>query len=129
MIQNPFQVVALTAVAVLFLLTLAAAWRGWISKRDGVLWSIVWVAAAAALIFPKLTSIIARALGIGRGADLLLYCSVVVMMVGFLMVYVRLRRLRRDMTLLVRQLALRDAHIEEPKTPPAEDEKRERSDS
>ena len=37
--------------------------------------------------------------------------SVVVMMIGFMMVYVRLRRLRRDLTLMVRELALRDPFV------------------
>ena len=52
---------------------------------------------------------VARKLGIGRGADLLLYCSVGVMMVGFLMVYIRLGRLRREITLIVRHLALKES--------------------
>ncbi len=64
---------------------------------------------AIAIIRPGVTKIIANALGIGRGADLLLYCTVVAMMVGFLMIYARMRRLRREMTLLVRHLAIRDA--------------------
>ncbi len=34
-----------------------------------------------------------------------------------MMVYVRLRHLRREMTLLVRELAIRDAHVATP-TPP-----------
>jgi hypothetical protein len=42
------------------------------------------------------------------------------MMTGFLMVYVRLRRIRREMTLLVRQLAIRDAVITPPLALPEE---------
>lgn len=107
--MNPFQWIALVIVFLLILLTLMATVRGWISKRETVVWVMVWLAAGITLVWPKLTSIIAKTMGIGRGADLLLYSAVVVMMVGFLMVYVRLRNLRREMTLLVRQLALRDA--------------------
>lgn len=107
--QNAFQILALAALAFSFILTLLAGLRGWISKRAGMVWMTVWVTAGVAILWPQMLSRLARLVGIGRGADLLLYCAVVVMLVGFLMVYVRLRRLRRELTLLVRALALRDA--------------------
>lgn len=107
--QNAFQILALVVLAFLFILTMLAGLRGWITKRAGMTWMAVWVTAGAAILWPQMLSRIARLVGIGRGADLLLYCAVVVMLVGFLMVYVRLRRLRRELTLLVRALALRDA--------------------
>jgi len=106
---NLFQVLSLSVVGLLLLLTLVAAWRGWVTRREAVTWSTLWIAAGGAILFPNITSAVAKRVGIGRGTDLLLYCAVVVMMVGFLMVYVRLRRLRREMTLLVRHLAIRDA--------------------
>ena len=65
--------------------------------------------AGVAIAWPELTTWAARSLGIRRGADLVLYCAVVVMMVGFLMVYSRLRQVRRDLTLVVRHLALLEA--------------------
>jgi hypothetical protein len=103
-------------VGALFILTLIAALRGWATRREGLLWVVVWVAAGVAIIRPNVTTVVARWLGIQRGADLILYCSVVVMMIGFLMIYVRLRHLRRELTLLVRQIAIRDAMM----TPPAD---------
>jgi hypothetical protein len=69
---------------------------------------LLWAAAGLAVIQPDLTTKVAHTVGIRRGADLLLYCAVVAMIAGFLMIYVRLRRLRREITLLVRELALRD---------------------
>ena len=107
--MNLFQTLALVAIAALFVLTLVAAVRGWATRRDALLWALLWLVAGVAIMWPGVTKVIANALGIGRGADLVLYCAVVVMMLGFLMVYVRLRRIRREMTLLVRELAMRDA--------------------
>jgi len=117
---NLFQTLALVVVGVLFLMTLMAIGRGWASRREGAIWVLVWVGAAFAIIWPDATTYIAQKLGIRRGADLLLYCAVVAMMTGFLMVYVRLRRIRREMTLLVRQLAIRDAVITPPLALPEE---------
>ena len=51
----------------------------------------------------------ARWLGIGRGADLVSYLAIGVMFVGFFVTYVRLRALRRELTLLVRRVALHQA--------------------
>ena len=107
--MNPFQIVALVLMAVLFMATIVATLRGSATRREGLAWALLWVATGIAIARPGITAAVARALGIGRGADLVFYCAVVVMLVGFLMLYARLRRLRRDVTLLVRHLAIRDA--------------------
>ena len=106
--MSTFQVLALSFLACLFVGTVVAMVKRVGVHRDNLLWLFLWVLAGVAIAWPDLTAMVAAVLGIGRGADLVLYCAVVVMMVGFLMVYVRLRRLRRDLTLLVRHLALRD---------------------
>ena len=107
--MNLFQILAVAIVAALFCLSVLAALRGWATRREGLAWALVWLATGVAIVQPNLTVRVARALGIGRGADLVLYCAVIVMLVGFFMVYARLRRLRRDLTILTRHLALRDA--------------------
>jgi hypothetical protein len=103
-----FQVLLLFVLAVFLLALIGAAVRGWMSRRVGVVLGLVVVAAALQVIWPNSASSVARALGIGRGADLVLYTTTVVMMAGFFLVYIRLRRLQRSVTLLVRELALRD---------------------
>lgn len=107
--MTPFQIVALPIIACLLAATLLAVWRGWAARHEGIVWVMVWMAAAVAILRPELTQTVARALGIGRGKDLVLYCAVLGMLVGFLMVYVRIRELRQDITLLVRQLAIQGA--------------------
>jgi hypothetical protein len=71
-----------------------------------VFWLLVWATAGVAALWPRTTMVVARALGIGRGADLILYCSVFVMLIGFFYVYTRFRKLDRAFTLLVRELAI-----------------------
>jgi len=104
-----FQVLALSGLVLLVIITIAATFRGSIGHMGAVAWLLVWIAAGIAIAWPTLTARMARLLGIGRGTDLVLYCAVVVMLVGFLMVYARLRRLRRELTLLVRHLAIEEA--------------------
>jgi len=107
---TPFQVAGVVMFGALLVLSLTAMFLGRATRREGIGWSLVWFCAAVAIIKPELTDTVARALGIGRGADIVMYCSVVTMMVGFMVVYVRLRRLQRELTLVVRHLALREAN-------------------
>jgi hypothetical protein len=108
---NGFQIIVLAVLGSLLVLTVVAMVRRWVTRREGVAWTLVWLAASVAMVWPGILADLARGLGIGRGADLLLYCTVVVVLCGFMMVYVRLRHIRRDVTQLVRELAIRDAII------------------
>jgi hypothetical protein len=107
-----FQTIGVVLLGALFVFSLAAVFLGRATRREGLAWALVWFCAALAIIRPELTVRVAKAVGIGRGADLVLYCSVVAMMVGFMMMYVRLRRIQRELTLVVRHLALREASVE-----------------
>ena len=107
--MSAFQILALGVLACFLVITIVAIVKGAASRRDGFFWILLWLAAGTAFAWPEVTGFVARKLGIGRGADLVLYGAVVVMMIGFLMVYVRLRKLQREVTLLVRHLAIHEA--------------------
>jgi hypothetical protein len=98
--------------------TLSAAFRGMVRKRIAVMWLAIWTVGGVAIIWPRSTVLVARSLGIGRGADLLLYVSVLLMLVGFFYVYGRFRRLDRQITVLVRRLAIDNAEREARETAP-----------
>lgn len=61
------------------------------------------------IAFPDVTTEVARALGVGRGTDLLLYLWIVTGCFAGLLLYARIRRVERKVTLLTREIALRDA--------------------
>jgi hypothetical protein len=58
--------------------------------------------------FPALTSRIANIVGVGRGADLLLYASLV--SIGFLLTvfYAKIREMSQTITRLTREISLRE---------------------
>jgi hypothetical protein len=113
--MSGFQYLVSALLVVLVYLTLRAAVRGGIRRRIAAFWLLVWITAGVAALWPQSTLLAARALGIGRGADLVMYCSVLAMLAGFFYIYTRFRRLDRAFTLLVRRLA-----IEHPLLPPGE---------
>lgn len=120
--MTAFQIFLTGCGVVLLLATLVGAARQTISRRIALLWCLVWGAMIVAVLDPSRLTRLARFVGIGRGADLLLYIAVVVMLVGFVMIYARLHRLRRDVTLLVRELAVRGAREGEAGETVAKDE-------
>lgn len=101
-----FQIVSLSILGVLFVGSAIVAWRGRVARRTAALWAIVWLVTGLAIARPDATTIAAEVMGIARGADLVLYCSVLVMLLGFFLTYTRLRRLEAYVTELTRQLAL-----------------------
>jgi hypothetical protein len=107
--MSAFQYVALTLLSLLAFITVRTAISGRARKRVTVFWMLLWSTGAAVTIWPNSTRDVARALGIGRGADLVMYCSVLLLMTGLFYVYTRMRSMDRTMTLLVRELAIERA--------------------
>ncbi|WP_010146899.1 DUF2304 domain-containing protein [Serinicoccus profundi] len=67
------------------------------------------VLAAIAILFPRVMTQVAQLLGVGRGADLLLYGLTVVFLGYVAASYRRMRQLEQQVTTLARELALRAA--------------------
>lgn len=104
-----FQTIATIAAAVALAATLAAAASHALEWRTAMGWLALWIAAAVAILRPSITVALAHVLGIGRGADLVFYCGILGMLLGFFVMFVRIRRLEGEITKLVRALAIRDA--------------------
>lgn len=95
-------------------LILIAAWQIVRSVRDdaetqGLLRAGVLLAAALAVAYPDWVTRFANLLGIGRGADVVLYGLVFAFLAVSWKLYVENQRLRWDLTELIRQSALKSA--------------------
>lgn len=101
------QVVLLSALTAALLLTWRRARQQVISRLEALTWSAVWAVAGAAVVHPETTTSIARYLGVGRGVDLVLYGSVLVLFLLVFKIFVALSSLERKLTQLVRQDAMR----------------------
>jgi len=109
--MTTFQIVLVSVFGALFFASLVGSARRLRVSKERYGWSILWGIGMILAVKPDITTDAANVLGIGRGADLVFYCGIVVMLVGFLMVYARMRRLRRDVTLLVRHIAVLEAEL------------------
>lgn len=106
--MNRFQIGGIGAALVATLWVARAAAAGRIGRVVGTAWILLWASAAVAIARPDLTVGVANLLGISRGADLVLYLSILGMIAGFFFVYLRMKRLENAITELVRQMALRE---------------------
>lgn len=73
------------------------------------------IAAIVAVIFPQIINDIAVAVGVGRGADLLLYGLIVVFVANALTTARRRREQDKQITQLARRMALETVHHPEPR--------------
>lgn len=104
-----FQVIAVPFIAAMLLVSLRTLARGKGRVLTSLAWVLLWLASLVAVLYPETTTKVAQAVGIGRGADLLLYLSVLASIVAFSMVSLRMRQMSREITVLTREVALLDA--------------------
>jgi hypothetical protein len=102
----PIQLLLILALAVALVIT-------WRRVRDGVIrpleamgWSVIWIAAGLVIALPDTTSVVARLVGVGRGVDLILYASVALLFFLIFKIFIKLDRIERQITEVVRKDAL-----------------------
>ncbi len=105
-----FQVVFLTILSGVILSELWGLWKGAGNWRVSLVRLVIWTAAAVAIAKPGLTQIVAHAAGIDRGADLVSYLFALSFLATSFYYYSRYVRLQRQVTEIVRHLAILEAN-------------------
>jgi hypothetical protein len=70
------------------------------------LWLFFWAVVIFVAVSPQTTDVVAKRVGIERGADMLVYAGLVTLFFALIRVAIRLEEHRREMTQLVRRLAM-----------------------
>ena len=73
-----------------------------------IAWIFLWITIATATLFPEATSFFASILGIGRGSDLAIYLSLILLYYICFRLYLKLENIQNDIKELVSKLALRN---------------------
>ncbi len=84
-----------------------------IGLKELIIWSAFWLVAGLVVIVPNSTSTIAKAVGIGRGADLIVYISLALLFYILFRILYRLEKIEKNITKLTRELALKDSEKKE----------------
>lgn len=107
--MNPFQLVGTGFSAALVGALVWCVVSGKVRLRTALPWILIWSVASFCIAWPETTAILARRIGVQRGADLVSYVAILGTLVGFFVMSIRVRHLNRCITLLVRELALSEA--------------------
>ena len=71
-------------------------------------WCFVFGTAIILVLFPGLSGKVAATLGIGRGVDVVIYVSIVLLFYLVFRLYIYLEDLKREITQLISNIALKD---------------------
>lgn len=104
--MSAFQIIILVFIAVV----LFKATRRFLKKEISFwlfsFWAIIWVMIALVDIFPVIIERAAFYLGIGRGVDLVIYTSIIVIFYLLFRVFVRINKIERDISEMIRKIAI-----------------------
>ncbi len=82
-------------------------WRaGDLSLMGMVGWSVFWIIAGAVALLPNSTAQLAKLVGIGRGADLVVYTALAGLFFLIFKLMVKIERMNKDITKLTRKISL-----------------------
>lgn len=77
-----------------------------LSPRAAFFWFLVWTGALVGITLPTTTTKIAEFFGVGRGVDVIVYISLVLLFYLVFRIFVMIEDLRHEITSLVRDIAL-----------------------
>lgn len=104
--MNGIQVILLTGIVFIGLYFIVR-WRN--RLIDILLLTGMIFCAAVLIVWPDTTNLIAKKLGVGRGADLIFYISILIFWFVVLKLYARIKSLEREFTAFIRENALKNA--------------------
>jgi hypothetical protein len=101
--------------SVFVLLAIISVWNkknsGLLSRFGTSFWIMFWFLSAVFVWYPNSLTILANAFGIGRGTDLVLYVSLMVIFFILFRLHIKIESIGRDITKVVRKESLDDKKI------------------
>jgi hypothetical protein len=107
--MTAFQIILISTLAALGAFAVIGGLKRSVGRPAAAIILIIAIAGILAAVDPDRTTRFARTIGINRGTDLIVYLVTIVVFQGFVIFYLRLRKVRRELTLLVRHLAILEA--------------------
>ncbi|MFD2646380.1 DUF2304 family protein [Devosia albogilva] len=102
------QLLLCVALALIFIYAVSQRRRAFLPALS---MAAVALAGGVLVLLPQLANDIAHVVGVGRGADLVLYCLAVLTLAAVLNIHLRLRSDREVVTELARRLAIQSAKV------------------
>ena len=78
-----------------------------INNLQFMFWGLIWTIVIVVAFIPNITSSISQIFGIGRGMDLVVYVSIALLFYLMFRLYIKMDKLDRNITKVVRKIALK----------------------
>lgn len=79
-----------------------------LTKNEFIFWALVWFVVIIVSLIPNVLGLFSNVLGIQRGMDLIIAVSIIVLFYLIFRLYVQLEGVKREITAVVRKVALED---------------------
>lgn len=98
----------LVFLVLLIIYRIVIRWKqGLLGIRDSVFWIGFWVVVGVIVVLPEVTSFFANLVGVGRGADLIVYLSIVLIFYIIFQITIKIEKMERNITKIVREVAVK----------------------
>lgn len=78
-----------------------------VTPKTFIFWLGLWIAVIILAILPQITDFLSEILGVGRGVDVAVYFSILLIFFLLYKIIVRLEKIEHEITEIVRQIALK----------------------
>ena len=82
--------------------------EGKISLNGLIFWSTLWIIISITVLLPQTTVFFAKILGIGRGADVAIYLSIILIFYLIFRIFIRLEKIETNITKIIREIAIKN---------------------
>lgn len=114
----------MSLVQIIFLfVVLTVWWRLYVRLKSGELtvkqfveWFLLWLVIGFVVLVPDTVSYLALVLGVGRGSDLAVYGAIMLVLYLVFKLFARIERQERQLTRVVRELALKQEDTDKPES-------------
>ncbi|MFH1173296.1 MAG: DUF2304 family protein [bacterium] len=79
-----------------------------IALKELIFWTLLWLAIGIVALLPQTINLLADYVGVGRGVDVAIYISLLVIFYIIFRIFVRFDKLEKDISKIVRHLALEE---------------------
>ncbi len=74
--------------------------------ESALFWIFIWLAVILSVVFPNTLGHLAKITGVGRGVDVIIYLSIIVLFYMVYRNYIKMENMEREITKLVREIAI-----------------------
>lgn len=74
--------------------------------ESALFWIFIWLAVILLVVFPSTLGHLANITGVGRGVDVIIYLSIIVLFYMVYRNYIKMENMEREITKLVREIAI-----------------------